>query len=105
MTPGVGGFIDISQNTKKVIFCGTMTASKGLTKFKNQIEQISFNGRHALENGQRVLYVTELAVFELTQEGLELIEIFPGVDLEKDILANMEFKPIIRDPKEMRVTI
>jgi propionate CoA-transferase len=108
---GCGGFINITQNAKKVVFCGTFTAS-GLKvtvtdgkltilqegkakKFLQQVEQITFSGRYAQKIHQSVLYVTERAVFELTQQGLMLIEIAPGVDMEQDIFAQMEFKPEI----------
>lgn len=110
-TVGCGGFIDITQNAKKVIFCSTFTAggcetkiSGGklsivkegeLKKFKKSVNQITFSGNFAKESGQNVLYVTERAVFELTAEGVVLTEIAPGIDLEKDILAHMEFKPVI----------
>ena len=108
---GVGGFINTTQHAKKVVFCGTFTAG-GLEvksgdgtltivregrvkKFLNKVEQIAFSGKHAWSIDQRAVYVTERAVFELTRDGLMLTEIAPGVDLEKDILANMEFVPII----------
>lgn len=109
---GCGGFIDISQNTNKIVFCGAFAAKadieineKGVKvheagkfkKFIKTVEQITFNGKYAVEKGQEVLYCTERALFKLTKEGLELIEIAPGIDLEKDILSMMEFKPKIND--------
>ena len=118
---GCGGFINITQNSKKVIFCGTFTAG-GLKeevkdgklvitnegrnkKFLNQVEQVTFSGAYANAVGQPVLYVTERAVFKLTPEGLELIEVAPGIDIEKDVLAYMDFKPIVKDVKLMDARI
>lgn len=107
---GPGGFIDITQNTKKICFMGTFTANgleceigdgkikilrEGLNKkFKKRVEQITFAGENALINNQDIIYITERAVFKLNC-GVELIEIAPGIDLERDILLNMEFKPKI----------
>lgn len=108
---GCGGFINITQNVKKLVYCGTFTAG-GLNlnihdkklviekegeikKFINKVEQITFNGKYASELEQKVLYITERAVLELRKEGLVLTEIAPGMDLQKDILDNMDFKPII----------
>jgi propionate CoA-transferase len=118
---GAGGFINISQNARKLVFVGTFTA-KGLkisakdneliidnegavSKFIEEVEQITFNGPYAASQGKEVLYVTERCVFRLTSEGLELAEVAPGVDIEKDILAHMAFKPIINEPKVMNPAI
>lgn len=113
---GAGGFINISQNAKTVVFTGTFTAddldlrveggrlrvvSEGRTrKFVKEVEHRTFSGREALRRGQRVLYVTERCVFRLQGDarrggGLELIEIAPGIDLERDLLAHMDFMPEI----------
>ncbi|PWC12570.1 acyl CoA:acetate/3-ketoacid CoA transferase [Brenneria corticis] len=108
---GTGGFIDISATSKKIIFCGTLTAGSLKTdvgegklkivqegrvkKFIKQIPEVTFSGKIALERGLDVRYITERAVFTLKQDGLHLIEIAPGVDLDRDILAQMDFQPII----------
>ena len=107
---GCGGFVNISQSSKKVVFCGTFTA-KGLKcgindklkivnegkikKFVNKVEQITFSGNYSKKLEQEVLFITERAVFKLTKEGVKLIEIAPGIDINSDILKNMEFRPII----------
>lgn len=114
---GPGGFINISQNAKALCFVGLFTAG-GLEvaledgnlrivkegrerKFVRQVEQKTFSGTHAASNKQPVLYITERCVFSLCEEGLELIEIAPGIDLETQILALMDFKPIMRKPPKL----
>ena len=115
---GAGGFINISQNSKKVVFMGTFTAGglkcqienallkiekEGLlSKLLDEVEHITFSGPYAAKSGRKILYITERCVFSLGKEGLELTEIAPGVDLQKDILDLIDFKPIIpRPPKLM----
>jgi propionate CoA-transferase len=111
---GAGGFINISQSTRKVVFVGSFCAGEcelaceggGLRlvrdatakKFVAAVEHRTFSGRHAAESGQEVLYVTERCVLRLRPEGLELIEIAPGIDLERDVLARMDFRPAIASP-------
>lgn len=111
---GAGGFINISQNAKKVVFVGTFTAGKtrcGLSdgrlliedidiarKFVAEVEHKTFAGAVAVSRGQPVLYITERCVFQLTANGIELIEVAPGVDIARDILAHMDFEPIINAP-------
>jgi propionate CoA-transferase len=106
---GAGGFINISQNAKKVVFVGTFTAAgprvaveqerlriveEGATrKFVAEVEHRSYSGQYALARGQQALHVTERCVFRLVAGGLELVEIAPGIDLERDILAQMAFRP------------
>ena len=119
---GAGGFINISQNAKKVVFVGTFTAG-GLKirvadkrliieqegrvkKFVKQVEHVTFSGAYAVTNQQPVLYITERCVFRLTAEGMALIEVAPGIDIEADILAQMDFSPVISDtPAEMDARI
>jgi propionate CoA-transferase len=118
---GAGGFINISQSARAVVFVGTFTAGplavavreRRLTivaegnvhKFVAEVEHRTFSGEYALKRGQSVLYVTERCVFRLTDGGLELVEIAPGIDVERDIAAHMEFMPIIRDPQTMDTRI
>jgi len=108
---GAGGFINISQNAKKVVFTGTFVAGAletecrdrslrivhdgDIRKFVKEVEHVTFSGDVARRSGKQVLYVTERCVFRLTKDGLELAEIAPGVDLERDILAKMDFKPLV----------
>ncbi|HTT50342.1 MAG TPA: CoA-transferase [Streptosporangiaceae bacterium] len=114
---GSGGFINISQNAKRLVFAGAFVvrsqgqvqdgqlviADTGVApKFLAQVEQRTFSGEYAAAVGQPVLYVTERCVFQLTPDGLELTEIAPGVDLEKDVLAHIGFEPVIHgEPKLM----
>jgi propionate CoA-transferase len=114
---GAGGFINISQNAKKVVFCGTLTAGDlevavvdgkllierdgKQKKFVSQVEHRTFSGPYAAANSKDVLYVTERCVFRLIKEGLELIEVAPGIDIKGDILDRIDFEPIIRMPREM----
>lgn len=106
---GVGGFVNISQNAKKVVFSGMFTAGSqeiswvdGRTmiaqdgryrKFVTELEQLTYNAKIAQERGQEAVYVTERAVFQRDDDGLTLIEVAPGVDLERDVFAQMEFRP------------
>jgi propionate CoA-transferase len=116
---GCGGFIDISQNVKNMVFCGTFTAKGlethvsekgklvidregGAKKFVRTLQQITFSGEVATANHKKILFVTERAVLELTPAGLVVTEIAPGVDLQRDVLGQMEFAPLIApDLKEM----
>ena len=117
---GVGGFVNISQNARRLVFCGTFTSdglevevnSGRLTilhegrvrKFVDHVGQVSFSGQIASQKGQDVLYVTERAVFRLTAEGVELIELAPGINLNRDILDLMDFQPVLRDVRPMSAT-
>ena len=114
---GPGGFIEIAQNAKKVVFCGTFDAGGSqvdfqngqlvvvrpgkVKKFVNEVERITFSGDFAKRQNQEVLYITERAVFRLTPEGVTLTEIAPGIDIEKDILPHMSFVPKMGDIKPM----
>jgi propionate CoA-transferase len=89
---GPGGFINISQGARRVIFSGTLAAGRA-PKAVRAVEQVTFSGRYARECGQEVLYITECAVFRLGEAGPELIELAPGVELERDVLARMAFPP------------
>jgi propionate CoA-transferase len=108
---GIGGFVNISQNAKKMVFGGTFTAG-GLKiqtgdgtlkileegrhhKFIKEVGQISYSGPYGRERGQTTLFVTERAVFKSSERGLELTEIAPGIDLQRDVLDHMEFMPLI----------
>ena len=109
---GAGGFINISQAAKKVVFVGTFNAGKlriatgdgrlailqegAQKKFIGEVEHVTFSGPFAAARDRAILYVTERCVFALRPQGLELVEVAPGIDIESDILAHMDFKPIIR---------
>ena len=114
---GCGGFINISQNARKVVFVGTFTAG-GLKvsvkegklfidqegteiKFLDAVEQVTFSGRYAIMKGTPVYYITERCVFLLTKKGMELTEVAPGIDIEQDIVKHMGFVPVIS--KKLRV--
>ena len=121
LTVGPGGFIDIAQNARKIVFCGTFDAKGAdvsvgdgrvkirrhgdVTKFVPDVEQITYSGKVGLSRGQKALYITERAVFELTPKGMVLTEVAPGVDVRGDVLDRMSFKPLIpADPKVMSST-
>ncbi len=109
--PGPGGFPVIAGGAPRIIFAGSFTAGAsdirvaedglriikdgGIIKFVSRVYKVFFSGKQALKYGKEAIYITERAVFRLTRGGLELIEIAPGVDLERDILSKMEFKPIV----------
>lgn len=114
---GAGGFINISQNARQVVFTGTFTAG-GLAlelsdgqvaitqegrsrKLMEAVQQVTFSGARALETRTPVLFVTERCVFELTKDGLRLAEMAPGIDVQRDILAHMDFVPLIDTPDMM----
>jgi propionate CoA-transferase len=110
---GAGGFINISQNARKVVFVGTFTATKSTMridagklilekegdgkKFVQEVEHRTFSGEQALKSKQEVIYVTERCVFHLDKKGITLVEIAPGIDLEKDILSQMDFQPVVAE--------
>ncbi len=111
---GAGGFINISQNAKTVVYLGTFTAGglevvieDGMLRIVSEgkaqkfvggtVEHITFSGEYSRKKGQKILYITERCVFELQQSGLALTEIAPGVDLERDILARMDFEPLMEE--------
>lgn len=114
---GAGGFINISQNARRLVFAGTFTAGGlevGISggklsvinegrarKFLQEVEQITFSGARAARLQRPVLYVTERCVFELVPEGLKLVEVAPGIDIERDILGQMAARPIIDEVEEM----
>ena len=114
---GAGGFINISQNAKKVVFVGTFVAGAlqvicddgslrilkdgDIRKFVRSVEHVTFSGDIARKSGKLILYVTERCVFRLSKDGLQLTEIAPGVDLDRDILAKMDFRPLMPTPPQL----
>src|SRR6185369_15555547 len=120
-TPGCGGFIDISQNAKKVVFMGTF-ASGGLEtaieegrlriikegrtpKFVERIGQVTFSADVARQSAQDVLFVTERCVFRLDERGLAVTEVAPGIDLQRDVLERLPFRAAVEGPREMDPTV
>jgi propionate CoA-transferase len=119
--PGCGGFIDISQNAKKVVFMGTFTsgglevaiedgkvriAKEGkVAKFVDRIAQTTFSAAYAQRRGQEVRFVTERCVFRLEPGGLALVEVAPGIDVERDVLARLPFRPAVRGPRLMDAAV
>ena len=118
---GPGGFIEIAQNAKKVVFCGTFDAQGAhlewsqdglkvvqpgkVRKFVNRVERITFAAAYARRTGQEVLYITERAVFRLAGQGLALIEVAPGIEIERDILPYMDFQPHISSVSAMPASV
>ena len=118
---GPGGFIEIAQNAKKVVFCGTFDAQGArlewsevrlhvvqpgkVRKFVNRVERITFAAAYARRSGQEVLYITERAVFRLAAQGLELIEVAPGIEIERDVLPYMDFRPRITSVATMPASV
>lgn len=114
---GPGGFMEIAQNAKKVVFCGTFDAQGSkvvwkdgtlriekpgaIRKWVKQVDRVTFAASYSKKRGQQVLYITERAVFELAGDGVRLIEIAPGIDIARDLLPYMEFEPIIGEVKIM----
>jgi acyl CoA:acetate/3-ketoacid CoA transferase len=116
-TVGPGGFLDIVHGASRVVFCGSFTA-RGLTvgatgdalqivsegsvhKLVDQVSHVTYDAAAARARGQSAIYVTERAVFELREDGIELVEVAPGIDVERDVLAQMDFTPIVRDVRLM----
>jgi propionate CoA-transferase len=118
---GCGGFINISQNSKKVVFMGNFSAGGAelavrdgalhiakegrVTKFVERVGQVTFSGPHAAARRRDVLYVTERCVFRLTPKGMELTEVAPGIDVERDVLRHLPFQPIVGQPALMAAAI
>jgi propionate CoA-transferase len=117
---GVGGFVNISQNARRVVFCGALTSGGlevevcdgqlriiregSIRKFVEHVEQVSFSGNLAAQSNREITYVSERAVFELTRKGLRLTEVAPGIDIQTQILNLMDFSPIVDDVRPMAAT-
>ncbi len=118
---GPGGFVDISQNARTAVFCGAFRA-KGLrvalhdgglridsegqvAKFRRDVEEVTYSGPLAAAEGRRALYVTERCVFELTPDGLALTEVAPGIDIDRDILAHLDWNPVVRQVRPMPAAV
>src|ERR1700712_2967038 len=107
--------MEIAQNAKKVVFCGTFDAQGSrviwkdgelriekpgaIRKWVKHVNRITFAASYSKKRGQQVLYITERAVFELAEGGVRLVEIAPGIDIARDLLPYMEFEPIVREVK------
>jgi acyl CoA:acetate/3-ketoacid CoA transferase len=123
VTAGAGGFVDITARARKIVFSGFFTAGAGLDisdgalvirkegkvrKLVESVEQVSFSGPRAVEQAQEITYITERCVMELTRDGIAVTEIAPGVDLDRDVLAQANFPllvpdtPRIMDPRLFR---
>jgi propionate CoA-transferase len=118
---GCGGFINISQNAKKVVFMGNFAAGGAqlavedgrlrivregkVSKFVEHVSQVTFSGKVSAREGKDVLYVTERCVFKLTTDGLVLVEVAPGIDVDRDILRNLPFRPRVSGPAVMDAAI
>lgn len=108
---GPGGFIDIAQSAKKIIFVGNWMAKgefkledgklsivkKGIPKFVDEMYEITFNGYEALKKGKEIYYATTVGIFQLTEKGIELIQVMPGIDVERDIMATSTAKILVSD--------
>lgn len=112
---GPGGFIEISQHARNVVFCGSFTArglelnvedgqlhvrqEGSIRKFVPRVQQVTYSGPFAIEEGRTARFVTERCVLELTEDGMRLLEVVEGIDLERDVLARMGFEPVGGDPR------
>lgn len=120
VTAGAGGFVDITARARRIVFSGFFTAAAKLVvedgalriaqegkvkKLVEEVEHVSFSGRRAVSQGQHITYITERCVMVLTPDGVEVTEIAPGVDLERDILAQSEFELIVRQPRPMEAAL